>query len=467
MSELVVLDELRELGSPKIQYKSKPELGVNSYINASDDLTAVSRWLEQYSYSENTYKYYKKESKRLLTWCSYESGKYFKQLKPDDMLSYFDFLKNPPSRWVTTKSEIRKGSHLPFCDGGLKESSFNASIRAVNSLFNYLVSAQYLSFNPLKLVRSHKSFSLDANSRKYQVKSRMLNDQEWQTLISVLNDSPDSTLKEEVIKKRKFLIIGMMYFLGIRINELATHTWSSFREDDDKWWFYVKGKGGKEGSIPVPSQLMDIVISYRKVVGKSDFPLADELEYLVSKNTKPLSSRTIHKIIKDLALSASERFEEGSPSQQKLKLFSPHWLRHLSASHQDKLGIPATMIRDNHRHSSFQTTQIYLHSEDDARHNYMQKMSMPGHKTKLEPKVHLKTLTISVKNVIGNDSQIKKYVYIAEKILNKKLIKMTKCLDNTLNYEKQYRVLNLLDKELEELKKEAECRLLKVDINYS
>ena len=62
--------------------------------------------------------------------------------------------------------------------------------------------------------------------------------------------------------------------------------------------------------------------------------------------------------------------------KSKLESLSPHWLRHLSASHQDQVGISGTIIQANHRHGSFSTTRIYLHAEDKIRANEMEKLKM-------------------------------------------------------------------------------------------
>ncbi len=65
-----------------------------------------------------------------------------------------------------------------------------------------------------------------------------------------------------------------------------------------------------------------------------------------------------------MGIQAAEKFKQNPLKKQKLEQLSPHWLRHLSASHQDLAGISGTMIQANHRHSAFSSTQIYLHAPD-------------------------------------------------------------------------------------------------------
>jgi hypothetical protein len=73
---------------------------------------------------------------------------------------------------------------------------------------------------------------------------------------------------------------------------------------------------------------------------------------------------------------ASQQFTNEPLKQKKLKSLSPHWLRHLFASHQNKAGVLSTIIKANMRHSSSQTTALSLHAEDTLRYQEVQKINM-------------------------------------------------------------------------------------------
>jgi site-specific recombinase XerD len=89
-----------------------------------------------------------------------------------------------------------------------------------------------------------------------------------------------------------------------------------------------------------------------------------------------LTSRQLSSIIKEIAETAAAAFPTDSLSHKKLKRLSPHWLRHLSASRQDLAGMAFTNIKSNLRHQNEQTTRIYVHADDDARHKDMEKLRL-------------------------------------------------------------------------------------------
>jgi hypothetical protein len=158
---------------------------------------------------------------------------------------------------------------------------------------------------------------------------------------------------------------------------VANSTWGSFRQLNGNWWFFVKGKGGKLGHVPVNDQLLSMIKIYRLSLRKNPLPELDELEsVLISQKTKkPLSIRQLFGDVKSIGKLAALKFQDPL-KRQKLESLSPHWLRHLSASHQDLVGISSTMIQANHRHGSFATTQIYLHAPDALRAQEMQRMKI-------------------------------------------------------------------------------------------
>jgi len=390
MNGLIVRSRLSEQQLPVIAgFEHKIDLFTQScayseqcLINANNDVQAVQSWLSQYSHKNTTYLTYKRESDRLLLWCVHEIGKTLGQLKAEDLSQYIEFLSNPSHRWCTTVGGIRasgygKGKWRPFL-GPLSDSARNTALRVINSLLNFLVDASYLRANPLRLIKQRSKFDTKAEDYKYSVWSKILDDSEWQVLQQELQDMSEDTAFAKDNKMRTQFIFACLYLLGLRISELADSTWNAFKLHQGAWWFFVRGKGDKLGHIPVNEQLLAIVKNYRAYLGKNPLPTEADRQYLiVSKKTKrSLSIKQIYSLIKTVGLQAADKFEKDSNSYKKLQALSPHSLRHLSASHQDRAGISMNMIQENLKHSSIHTTKIYVHADDMARSEAMEKIGL-------------------------------------------------------------------------------------------
>jgi hypothetical protein len=207
----------------------------------------------------------------------------------------------------------------------------------------------------------------------------------------------------------------MLYLLGLRIHEVAQATWGSFRKLNGSWWFFVRGKGGKLGHVPVNDQLLSIIKIYRLSLNKLPLPEEDDLEPVlaITKTNKPLSVRQLFSNVKDIGKLAAKKFKRNPQKKQKLESLSPHWLRHLSASHQDLVGISGTMIQANHRHESYSTTQIYLHAPDALRAQEMQKLHMfinPKLYPKKEATFNTKIQLLLVGNSLGGSDSLTRLI---------------------------------------------------------
>lgn len=238
--------------------------------------------------------------------------------------------------------------------------------------------ADYLKANPIKLIKQYRKLSIDLNVHKEQVWDRMLEIDEWQAVQKALVGMPEKTTRQKDVKMRTQFLVALLYLLGLRIHEVTTHTWANFKQKEGKWWFFAKGKGGKLGHIPVNEQLWFYIKAYRVYCGKSPEPESNDTSGLIlsTRTGRSLGVGQLYNLVKAIGRQAANFFPEDLKKQKKLHALSPHWLRHLAASHQDKLGFPPTMIQENLRHQSPQTTQIYLHSEDRRRSEQMEKMQM-------------------------------------------------------------------------------------------
>ena len=366
------------------EFGENRETKLKCQINAENDLEAIYAWLDCYRHKQTTYRSYKKEAERLLLWCIYQLKKPLSSLDIDDFNNYFKFLSNPTPKNIWCTEDGAKYSRdnpkwKPF-SGSLSKSAKNSSITIINSLMNFLFTARYIEFNPIHLMRNIRTATQSIQESKIKVFERILEDDEWQAIKETLVELPEGTEKQSQYKHRLKFIVAILYLLGLRIHELETHNWNSFKKHKDRWWFFVKGKRDKIGMIPVNDELLQHIVDYRISQGLESLPSQAEDSPIISsiRNNKSITSRQIHKLLKELAIKASLKFSD-SDKIEKLSKFSPHWLRHLSATHQDKAGIKFKHIKDNHRHENESTTRQYIHSIDDERHDDMQKLNLGLH----------------------------------------------------------------------------------------
>jgi site-specific recombinase XerD len=273
----------------------------------------------------------------------------------------------------------------------------------LQSLFTFLEDANYIAKNPVRLLKTSNILG-KMQSQKYNVYARMLELDEWEAVIQSLQNMPTTTLQECKFKARANLLFCMLYILGLRISEVNNAQYINFKKIDGRWWFFVQGKGDKLGHVPVNDTMMQTLLNYRELYELSSAIDKDESFIFVNELGNKLSSRSLYNIVKVIGAVASCKFKGDEEKYDKLRALSPHWLRHLSASHQNKRGVPLTMIRDNHRHTSISTTQIYMHSEDVARHEIMQEHNISVDTVKHQ-KVDEYFINIALtKGAIGKDT---------------------------------------------------------------
>lgn len=350
--------------------------GNNPLIYAKNDYEAVQTWLKEYEHKKTTYQSYRKEAERLLLWCLINAKKPLSSLNRDDFDDYFSFLDNPEPKNIWCKKKggygIKRGEKgwKPF-EGGLSHSAKRTAISILKSLMHYLHQARYLDSNPVVLMRQIKYRQQSLETQQLTLHERILESDEWQALIQTLDEWPQSHIDEKNEKMRLKLLIGLLFFLGLRVNDVSHSQWCDFKKIGDLWWFYVQGKGDKLAKIPVNKALFELVIDYRLHFDMPLYPKAEEkIPIIVSfrNATKPIGNRQINALIKKLALKTAEKFPDNLAKQKKLSQLSPHWFRHQFASIQANLGISATHIQKNMRHANHQTTMIYIHTDEKSRH---------------------------------------------------------------------------------------------------
>ncbi len=348
-----------------------------SQIAAIDDRSAVLSWLARFTDSAATLANYRKESERLLLWCVVQHGRALSDLTHEDLLLYQRFLGNPlpAERWVMAPGARQPRSSplwRPFA-GPLSPASQRQALSILNGLFNWLVEAGYFAGNPLALSR-RKSAPRAARM------SRFLPHEHWHEVKATISGLPSDSARDAARAARTRWLFSLLYIGGLRVSEVCGSTMLGFfarRSPDgrERWWLEVTGKGGKTRLVPATDELMAELIRYRRISGLKDLPAAGDdsplLRSLIGE-TKALARSAVHEIVKDIVRQTAVRLRARGPEHEAaaahIERASTHWLRHTAGSHQsDTVDLKA--VRDNLGHSNIATTSVYVHSEDDVRHD--------------------------------------------------------------------------------------------------
>jgi site-specific recombinase XerD len=354
-----------------------------NYLSAHNDIEAVQQFLNEYASSEATYRSYKKEVERLVLWAVVEKKKPLSSLTREDFSLYSEFLKDPQphERWCGPKRG-RKGARFtegwrPFV-GPLSTSAHRTALAIINSLLNYLVQARYLTGNPLGLMRQRHKVDERVRGHKYQVMQRVFDHAQWEALLETIEQLPQNTDTQKNHHQRIRYIVNVLHFLALRVGELSSHHMRDFVLIRGQWKFLVTGKGGKQADIPVHSDLLSALQQYRTWNHLPPLPSPQEDTPLVlnSSGNKSITDRRINQLLKQLVQQAATLLSHKDPHKAlMMQRASAHWFRHTSITRQAEEGIPLPHIKANARHSSLNTTMLYIHTEDQERHVLIEKLS--------------------------------------------------------------------------------------------
>lgn len=353
-------------------------------ISAKNDIEATQCWLREYQHKSTTYRTYKKAAELIHLWCIYQRKKPLSSLNRDDFEEFINFLDDPQPTdvWCSNKKFKRDHPDWKPLQGPLSTSAKRTVMSSVKSLMNYLVEARYLSANPMGLIKNKKTNINRATEVHLALNNKILEQDEWDALIDTLNEMPEDTTAELNDKVRLRFIVAILGYLGLRISELASHQWNAFFRKDERWWMLVCGKGDKLRTIAINNYFFTELIRYRRHFGLTAFPdHEDKRPILVSLKSDKysfsgLSIKRIRNLVKKLAVKAAEKFADKPSKAQKLRKFSPHWLRHTCASMQYYAGVNPQHTKENLGHSSLEMTAYYQHSLDKLRHEDMAKFKL-------------------------------------------------------------------------------------------
>lgn len=251
----------------------------------------------------------------------------------------------------------------------------------INGLFTWLVDAGYLRGNPMALLRQRAKQSAPRVAR-FLLISR------WDEVKGFVAQLPQETPAQRAYAARCRWLTTLFYLQGMRISEVASGTMGDFSQrlsadGHDQWWLEILGQGEKVRIVPASPELIAELVRYRQACGLAVLPGRAETTPLAVPfrgTHRGLSRLAVHDAIKGIFHGAAAwlraRGSEFADRADELERASAHWLRHTAGSHQADGGLDLRTVRDNLGPVSLNTTNLYLHEEEDKRH----RETVHGHK---------------------------------------------------------------------------------------
>lgn len=321
-------------------------------ILADSDIAAIGLWLAEYVTSPHTFRSYRKEAVRLLRWSTERRGKALSSLMREDVLAYEGFLASP----------VDAGS----ASGGLSIASQRQALGIISGMFAYLVNAGYLAANPWAL-RRRKAL------KRQRTVERFLDHAAWGAVLAAIDAWPQASVRDRQNFERVRFVLRFLYHTALRASEAANAKVNDFVQRRGRWWLRVVGKGGAQGEVPISPALLEDFARYRRFYELPAAPLASDDSPIVlpiaGRRDRALTPTSVYLVVKGAFARVADEFAATDPARAALlRRASTHWLRHTAASHQADAGTDLRHIQRNLRHASIDTTAIYLHVEDDERH---------------------------------------------------------------------------------------------------
>lgn len=354
---------------------------IQNQSGADTDYGAIQAFLSEYSNSPQTLRGYTKEAERLLIWALLYIRKPISSMTRNDFADYIDFMKDPAPEWCGIKVSKKSKEWRPFT-GKMSESAIKTAIASINSLFNWLVNAGYVTGNPLGLIRQKGKDKSTPNV--YMKVERILDEDMWSALLHAVEHLPTKTDAEKYHQERMRFMLTVFASLGARISEVANIKMRHFKSKAAGWFWDVNGKGDKDATVAMPKDMVDALLRWREFLGLSPLPSDNEdipAIPFVYKSCKPvftkagIKPRRINQILKEFFDIAALELSKGGQKDkaEKIKLASAHWLRHTAITQKMMAGIDRRLVQLDARHSDSRTTDMYSHESEILRAKEAQK----------------------------------------------------------------------------------------------
>mgnify|MGYP003565074998 CR=1 FL=1 len=238
---------------------------------------------------------------------------------------------------------------------GLSRSRLTHHKAALKYLFALLVNQKQRNSNPAELVLTPRKKKSDRN---HPISPDII--------LNLLR----SMKRDSWLDERNFMIISMLWALGLRIAELTSLKVSSFEPDHDPenkiGLLRIQGKGNKERALFVVDKLYSNLMNY---LNHPDTPKQKTAPMFPTHNnlSKAISTDRARRMIKEITAEAGVD-----------TYITPHILRHSFATNMYEAKTPIEAIEAMLGHTSTDETSIYIHVPEQHKRRALDKIRIEG-----------------------------------------------------------------------------------------
>lgn len=259
-----------------------------------------------------------------------------KNIAPDEF-NPKNITRDDIREWIIALGEYRNSRGQT-----LSAASINRRMSSIKSFFGWLVRKGLVEKDPTICIHRLKTASrLPSFISEEEIGIRQIDE-------IAQNGNTDN----DFLATRNKLIISLLYGLGLRRAELIGINLDDFSSDKSR--LRIRGKGGKERTLPVMRYIIEQIDDYLNIASSffgQNICIKDKKALILSLKGERISANSVYKIVK----------QELAKMGIKGKL-SPHILRHTFATHLMNHGGDMRAIQELMGHASLRSTQVYTHN---------------------------------------------------------------------------------------------------------